>query len=226
MDRPTILVVEDEPAIADTIQYALESEGFRCLRLEVGAGVVEVLDRAAGGAGGARHRPAGHERHRGLPAHPRSGTTCRSSSSPRAAARSTASSGWSSGRTTTSPNRSARASSRPAPRRCCGGSGAARRSRRLRAGAAFALDEERRQISYFGTAARAVALRVPAARRPPQEARPRLQPRAAPRAGLGRARGQPRPHGRRPRQEPAGEAARRSVPTSIRSPPIAAWATR
>ena len=45
MDRPTILVVEDEPAIADTIQYALESEGFRCLRLEVGAGVAELLDR-------------------------------------------------------------------------------------------------------------------------------------------------------------------------------------
>ncbi len=45
MDKPTILVVEDEPAIADTIQYALESEGFRCLRLEGGAGVVEVLDR-------------------------------------------------------------------------------------------------------------------------------------------------------------------------------------
>src|SRR4029077_19658415 len=43
--KPTILVVEDEPAIADTIQYALESEGFQCHRLEVGAGVVEVLDR-------------------------------------------------------------------------------------------------------------------------------------------------------------------------------------
>jgi two-component system catabolic regulation response regulator CreB len=45
MDKPTILVVEDEPAIADTLQYALESEGFQCLRLEVGAGVAEVLDR-------------------------------------------------------------------------------------------------------------------------------------------------------------------------------------
>ena len=45
MDKPTILIVEDEPAIADTIQYALESEGFLCQRLEVGAGVVEVLDR-------------------------------------------------------------------------------------------------------------------------------------------------------------------------------------
>jgi two-component system catabolic regulation response regulator CreB len=45
MQKPTILVVEDEPAIADTIQYALESEGFQCHRLEMGAGVVEVLDR-------------------------------------------------------------------------------------------------------------------------------------------------------------------------------------
>ena len=45
MEKPTILVVEDEPAIADTIQYALESEGFRCLRLETGTEVVEVLDR-------------------------------------------------------------------------------------------------------------------------------------------------------------------------------------
>jgi two-component system catabolic regulation response regulator CreB len=45
MGKPTILVVEDEPAIADTIQYALESEGFQCQRLEVGAAVVEVLDQ-------------------------------------------------------------------------------------------------------------------------------------------------------------------------------------
>jgi two-component system catabolic regulation response regulator CreB len=43
MEKPTILVVEDEPAIADTIQYALESEGFQCLRLDGGAGVEEVL---------------------------------------------------------------------------------------------------------------------------------------------------------------------------------------
>ncbi len=45
MEKPTILVVEDEPAIADTIQYALESEGFRCLRLETGTEAVELLDR-------------------------------------------------------------------------------------------------------------------------------------------------------------------------------------
>lgn len=43
--KPTILVVEDEPAIADTIQYALESEGFLCLRLEAGSGVVDLLER-------------------------------------------------------------------------------------------------------------------------------------------------------------------------------------
>jgi len=45
MEKPTILVVEDEPAIADAIQYALESEGFRCLRHARGEGVVEALDR-------------------------------------------------------------------------------------------------------------------------------------------------------------------------------------
>ena len=44
-DKPLILVVEDEPAIADTIVYALESEGFQCRRLEVGAGVAELLDQ-------------------------------------------------------------------------------------------------------------------------------------------------------------------------------------
>ncbi len=44
-EKPTILVVEDEPAIADTIQYALEAEGFRCLRLEAGGAVVETIGR-------------------------------------------------------------------------------------------------------------------------------------------------------------------------------------
>ncbi len=43
-EKPTILVVEDEPAIADTIQYALEAEGFRCLRLAAGARVVETIE--------------------------------------------------------------------------------------------------------------------------------------------------------------------------------------
>jgi two-component system, OmpR family, catabolic regulation response regulator CreB len=45
MDKPLILVVEDEPAIADAIQYALESEGFQCRRLQAGAEVAGVLER-------------------------------------------------------------------------------------------------------------------------------------------------------------------------------------
>jgi two-component system catabolic regulation response regulator CreB len=40
-------VVEDEPAIADTTQYALESEGFRCERLEAGGGAVDFIARHA-----------------------------------------------------------------------------------------------------------------------------------------------------------------------------------
>jgi len=40
-----ILVVEDEPAIADAVVYALESEGLRCRRLGAGAEVLETLDR-------------------------------------------------------------------------------------------------------------------------------------------------------------------------------------
>jgi two-component system catabolic regulation response regulator CreB len=45
MGKPVVLVVEDEPAIADTIQYALESEGFACRRLGEGALVLDLLDR-------------------------------------------------------------------------------------------------------------------------------------------------------------------------------------
>jgi two-component system catabolic regulation response regulator CreB len=40
-----ILVVEDEPAIADAIQYALESEGFDCQRLAAGAEVIATIER-------------------------------------------------------------------------------------------------------------------------------------------------------------------------------------
>jgi len=45
MGKPMILVVEDEPAIADAIQYALESEGFQCQRLTAGAEVIDTLER-------------------------------------------------------------------------------------------------------------------------------------------------------------------------------------
>ncbi len=45
MDKPMILVVEDEPAIADAIEYALESEGFRCARTTAGGEAIDVLER-------------------------------------------------------------------------------------------------------------------------------------------------------------------------------------
>lgn len=44
--KPRILVVEDEPAIADTIQYALETDGFETDCLASGAPVLERLAAA------------------------------------------------------------------------------------------------------------------------------------------------------------------------------------
>ena len=43
----TILIVEDESTIAETIQYALQSEGFRAVCLMEGAPVMAFLDREA-----------------------------------------------------------------------------------------------------------------------------------------------------------------------------------
>ncbi len=45
MSKETILIVEDEPAIADTLQYALESDGFRTLSLDGGTEVEATLER-------------------------------------------------------------------------------------------------------------------------------------------------------------------------------------
>lgn len=41
--KPRILIVEDEPAIADTIQHVLESEGLETLRSAVGLAVLPLL---------------------------------------------------------------------------------------------------------------------------------------------------------------------------------------
>ena len=43
--RPKILIVEDEPAIVDTIQYALETDGFETACLSSGQPVLPWLDR-------------------------------------------------------------------------------------------------------------------------------------------------------------------------------------
>ena len=45
-DAPKVLVIEDEPAIADTITYALETEGIGSVRTATGR---EGIDRLAGG---------------------------------------------------------------------------------------------------------------------------------------------------------------------------------
>lgn len=43
--RPRILIVEDEPSIADTIQYSLESEGFSVQVCDTGAASLETLQQ-------------------------------------------------------------------------------------------------------------------------------------------------------------------------------------
>lgn len=46
MSAPRILIVEDEPAIADNIIYALQTEGFEPLWLRTGAEALETLSQA------------------------------------------------------------------------------------------------------------------------------------------------------------------------------------
>jgi two-component system catabolic regulation response regulator CreB len=43
MDKPRVLIVEDEPAIRDTIQYALESEGLTTLQCGTGQEALPAL---------------------------------------------------------------------------------------------------------------------------------------------------------------------------------------
>ena len=47
MAKPHILVVEDEPAIAETIQYALETDGCEVICLQVGNPVPDLLEQQA-----------------------------------------------------------------------------------------------------------------------------------------------------------------------------------
>lgn len=41
--KPKILIVEDEPAITDSIRYALETDGFETKCLSFGKPVIEIL---------------------------------------------------------------------------------------------------------------------------------------------------------------------------------------
>jgi len=47
MTRPTILIVEDESAIADNITFALKTEGFETIWHAVGAKVLDLLSHQA-----------------------------------------------------------------------------------------------------------------------------------------------------------------------------------
>jgi two-component system, OmpR family, catabolic regulation response regulator CreB len=44
--KPRILIVEDEPAISDNIQFVLESEGLETVRVPTGLAAVPVLDES------------------------------------------------------------------------------------------------------------------------------------------------------------------------------------
>lgn len=44
MVKPRVLVVEDEPAISDTIQFALESEGFSATRVATAMAALPILE--------------------------------------------------------------------------------------------------------------------------------------------------------------------------------------
>ncbi len=45
MNKPTVLIVDDEPAIRDNIRFALESEGLDTLQLATGGDVLDMLER-------------------------------------------------------------------------------------------------------------------------------------------------------------------------------------
>ena len=46
MDKPKVLIVEDEPAIRDNIQFALESEGLATVQCGTGLDALPLLDQA------------------------------------------------------------------------------------------------------------------------------------------------------------------------------------
>lgn len=48
MTKPRVLIVEDEPAIRDTIQFALETEGIDTIQLGTAAGVLPMLAAGPG----------------------------------------------------------------------------------------------------------------------------------------------------------------------------------
>ena len=66
-----ILIVEDEPGIADTLQYALRTDGFEPAWCATGEEALARIASDRAGAGDPRRRPARRERLRDLQADPR-----------------------------------------------------------------------------------------------------------------------------------------------------------
>ncbi|CAI2138998.1 Transcriptional regulatory protein CreB [Serratia ficaria] len=65
--KPLLWLVEDEPSIADTLIYTLESEGFQVRWFERGEPALQALAQGGTGAGDPRRRLAGHQRIRTVP---------------------------------------------------------------------------------------------------------------------------------------------------------------
>lgn len=55
--KPRILIIEDEPAIADNIVYALETEGFQCKWCATGGEGLAALNLSTAGNGAAAEAP-------------------------------------------------------------------------------------------------------------------------------------------------------------------------
>ena len=153
--NPPILIVEDEPGIADTLQYALRTDGFEPRWCATGEAALAQRARDAG-AGDPRRRPARHQRLRAVQAAARAARATlpvrlpdraqrrdRPRRRPRTRRR----------RLRRQAVLAARAggarAQRPAPQRRQGDA-PARRRQRPRATARSTVDEGRRQIRFYG----------------------------------------------------------------------------
>ena len=228
--KPRILIVEDEPGIADTLQYVLRTDGFEpvwCATGEAGAGASSRA--AAAGAGDPRRRPARPERLRAVQAPARAAAdvpmvflTARSDEIDRVVGLELGADDYIakpfSPRELVARVRTHPAARAPAGRRRA--RGAPRRCSRSRS------TTSERQIRFYGRAAGALALRVRPAADAGARGRAACSRATSCSSGLGRRQRQPRPHRRRARQDAARQAEGGGARRSSRSARSAAAATR
>ena len=72
-----ILIVEDDRNIGDLVRTYLERDGYRVVWVRSGEDGLAELERQRPEPRGARHRPTGHRRLRGLPPPARAPARCR-----------------------------------------------------------------------------------------------------------------------------------------------------